>query len=45
MSDQSVGNRISKYYYHYAIAFKPGSLFVVPIEVTDVPGGAVWKRV
>lgn len=32
MSDQSVGNRISKYYYHYAIAFKPGSLFVVPIK-------------
>lgn len=38
MSDQSVGNRISKYYYHYAIAFKPGALFVVPIKYS---GGEV----
>ena len=30
--DKSIGNRITKYYYHYAIAFKPGSLFVVPIK-------------
>lgn len=32
MTDQSVGNRITKYYYHYAIAFKPGALFVAPIK-------------
>lgn len=32
MRDQSVGNRITKYYYHYAIAFKPGALFVAPIK-------------
>lgn len=38
MSDQSVGNRISKYYYHYAIAFKPGALFVAPIKYS---GGEV----
>ncbi len=30
--DKSIGNRITKYYYHYAIAFKPGALFVVPIK-------------
>lgn len=38
MTDQSVGNRITKYYYHYAIAFKPGALFVVPIKYS---GGEV----
>ena len=32
MTDHSVGNRITKYYYHYAIAFKPGTLFVAPIQ-------------
>ena len=32
MTDHSVGNRITKYYYHYAIAFKPGELFVAPIQ-------------
>ena len=32
MTDHSVGNRITKYYYHYAIAFKPGALFVAPIQ-------------
>lgn len=32
MDDRSIGNRITKYYYHYAIAFKPGALFVVPIK-------------
>lgn len=28
----AVGNRVTKYYYHYAIAFKPGALFVAPIK-------------
>ena len=32
MINDSVGNRITKYYYHYAIAFKSGALFVVPIK-------------
>ena len=31
-TSDAVGNRVTKYYYHYAIAFKPGALFVVPIK-------------
>ena len=34
----AVGNRVTKYYYHYAIAFKPGALFVAPIKYS---GGEV----
>lgn len=32
MTSTAVGNHVTKYYYHYAIAFKPGALFVAPIK-------------
>lgn len=31
-TSDAVGNRVTKYYYHYAVAFKPGALFVAPIK-------------
>lgn len=40
-TSDAIGNRVTKYYYHYAIAFKPGELFVVPIKYN---GGEVsWQ--
>lgn len=45
----AVGGRVTTYYYHYAIAFKPGALFVAPIkynggEVSCPSSGALLTK-
>lgn len=49
MTSDAIGNRITKYYYHYAVAFKPGELFVAPIkyaggEISCPSSGGILTR-